>query len=108
MEPELFTGHRPRECGEHRTVGPHRAWCFDCGEWCYPDGDLACKGCRIPALEAGQPEPGRYSFTRAQLIDALTHLEVHVATSGPIAGKVLADSMADALIEALAATAEGT
>ena len=22
--------------GEHRTVGPHRAWCLDCGEWCYP------------------------------------------------------------------------
>lgn len=45
----------------------------------------------------------RYSFTRDELIDALTHLEVRVATSGPIAGKVLADSMADALIEALEA-----
>lgn len=23
-------------CGsEHRTVG-HRAWCYSCGEWCYP------------------------------------------------------------------------
>jgi hypothetical protein len=21
---------------EHRTVGGHRAWCHDCGEWCYP------------------------------------------------------------------------
>lgn len=21
---------------EHRTVGPHRAWCFECTEWCYP------------------------------------------------------------------------
>ena len=32
-----------RECGEHRTVGRLRAWCFDCVEWCYPaDG---CKGC---------------------------------------------------------------
>lgn len=31
-----FEGHLPRECGEHRTVGPHRAWCYDCGEWCYP------------------------------------------------------------------------
>ena len=42
-----------------------------------------------------------YSFTRAQLIDALACLEVRVATSGPIAGKILAESMADAIIEAL-------
>jgi hypothetical protein len=21
---------------EHRTVGPHRAWCYQDGEWCYP------------------------------------------------------------------------
>lgn len=31
-----FEGHAGRECGEHRTVGPVRAWCFECGEWCYP------------------------------------------------------------------------
>src|SRR5918997_82846 len=31
-----FEGHPDRLCGDHRTVGPHRAWCFDCGEWCYP------------------------------------------------------------------------
>jgi hypothetical protein len=49
--PEPFEGHQPRECGEHRTVGPHRAWCFDCREWCYPDEEMACKGCRIPMLE---------------------------------------------------------
>lgn len=30
---------------EHRTVGPHRAWCFQCGEWCYPD-DL-CARCEL-------------------------------------------------------------
>lgn len=42
-----------------------------------------------------------YSFTRTQLIDAIAGLEVHVATSGPAAGKVLAESMADAIIEAL-------
>lgn len=23
--------------GEHRTVGPIRAWCHDCREWCYPE-----------------------------------------------------------------------
>lgn len=32
-----FHGHSPRDCGEHRTVGSHRAWCHDCREWCYPD-----------------------------------------------------------------------
>ena len=42
-----------------------------------------------------------YAFTRGQLIEALTRLEAHVAVSGPAAGKILADSMADALIEAL-------
>jgi hypothetical protein len=30
----------------------HRAYCLDCREWCYPDEDMACKGCRIPVLEA--------------------------------------------------------
>ena len=29
---------------EHRTVGPHRAWCHDCREWCYPsDPCVRCK-----------------------------------------------------------------
>lgn len=43
-----FTGHEPRECGEHRTVGTHRAWCFDCGEWCYPKAP--CVRCEIATL----------------------------------------------------------
>lgn len=47
-----FHGHEPRECGEHRTVGFHRAWCFDCGEWCYPNPAWACKGCELPYLRA--------------------------------------------------------
>lgn len=41
-EPD-FEGHDDRRCGEHRTVGSHRAWCHDCGEWCYPES--ACPGC---------------------------------------------------------------
>jgi hypothetical protein len=49
---ENFVGRFPRECGEHRTVGPHRAWCFDCREWCYPlDG---CTGCKAAALGVGK------------------------------------------------------
>ncbi len=45
-----FLGHEPRECGEHRTVGPHRAWCFDCSEWCYPS--TPCVRCEIVDLRA--------------------------------------------------------
>jgi hypothetical protein len=42
-----FEGHDGRECGEHRTTG-HRAWCFECSEWCYPN--IPCRGCELPAL----------------------------------------------------------
>lgn len=45
-----FQGHVRRECGEHRTVGSHRAWCYDCSEWCYPD--VPCVRCERPMLEA--------------------------------------------------------
>jgi hypothetical protein len=43
-----FLGHDTAEAllkwHEHRTVGPHRAWCYDCREWCYPaDGCIRCK-----------------------------------------------------------------
>jgi hypothetical protein len=51
-----FFGHDGRECGEHRTVGSHRAWCFDCSEWCYPGIDAACKGCELPSLRAALDE----------------------------------------------------
>jgi hypothetical protein len=33
---------QPTAIGEHRTVGSHRAWCLDCGEWCYPDEWCDC------------------------------------------------------------------
>lgn len=55
-EPELpkvdWHGATLRECGEHRTVGPHRAWCFDCTEWCYSRPEAMCKGCRVAGYEA--------------------------------------------------------
>lgn len=49
-----FHGHQPRECGEHRTVGTHRAWCYQCQEWCYPSTSegLPCRGCELPMLRA--------------------------------------------------------
>ena len=52
VERPNFEGHEKRECGEHRTVGPHRAWCYDCTEWCYPRPEMACKGCMVPMLQA--------------------------------------------------------
>jgi hypothetical protein len=48
---DYWRGIEPRECGEHRTTG-HRAWCFDCSEWCYEAAP--CKGCQIPVLESGR------------------------------------------------------
>lgn len=62
-----FEGHQPRECDEHRTVGPHRAWCLSCTEWCYPNMEAACVGCQVPylkrrierALELLQSEDGQ-------------------------------------------------
>lgn len=45
-----FLGFTGRECGEHRTVGAHRAWCYDCGEWCYPS--TPCVRCELPTLRA--------------------------------------------------------
>jgi hypothetical protein len=46
----FFYGHANRECGEHRTVGAHRAWCYDCQEWCYPSSDGSCRGCTTAAV----------------------------------------------------------
>lgn len=46
-------------------------------------------------------EPRPYAFTRDELVDALTRLEVKVQLAGPIAGMVNAESMADCIIEAL-------
>lgn len=51
MSNEHFEGHEPRECGEHRTVGSHRAYCYDCHMWCYPRIEVACHGCRNPVIE---------------------------------------------------------
>lgn len=38
-----FQGHDPNEGCAHHTVGDHRAWCLDCGEWCYPT--MPCVRC---------------------------------------------------------------
>ena len=60
---------------------------------------------RIPlhdlALLAGHTGPGVYSFTRDRLVDVLARLEAIVSASGPEAGMINAESMADAIIGAL-------
>jgi hypothetical protein len=45
--------------------------------------------------------PREHTFTRDQLTDALTRLDVRVLISGPAAGLINAESMADCIIEAL-------
>jgi len=35
--------------GEHRTVGSHRAWCYECSEWCYRAEGMHCRHCEEPA-----------------------------------------------------------
>lgn len=50
MTEAFFEGHQPRDCGEHRTLGSVRAWCFDCGEYCYPGSP--CIRCEAPRLRA--------------------------------------------------------
>ena len=75
--------------------------------WRDPDGNLRSASgftSRWLAEEYGRDrEQGRrlHFFTRDQLTDALTHLDVRVALTGPIAGMINAESMADAIIEAL-------
>jgi len=44
----LFMGFSLADCGEHRTVGAHRAWCYQDTEWCYPSSP--CRGCELPTL----------------------------------------------------------
>lgn len=49
-----FHGWLDRNCGEHRTVGPIRAWCFDCGEWCYSHSrENGCHGCARTQTDGG-------------------------------------------------------
>ena len=46
-------------------------------------------------------KPRLHTFTRDELVDALTRMTAEVPVTGPAAGMVNAESMADAIIEAL-------
>jgi hypothetical protein len=52
-------------------------------------------------------DPAQSTFTRDELTDALTRLELRVQLTGPIAGMINAESMADAIVEALRLNAAG-
>jgi hypothetical protein len=43
------------DTSEHRTVGPHRAWCHADTEWCYPE-DLCwcCDQTKVPDRWRGE------------------------------------------------------
>ena len=85
-----FEGWTGRECGEHRTVGPHRAWCYQCTMWCYPDPEMACHGCELPMLrevvddlwgcigvtEIGQLQPETVSLAKANH-EMVAHVAAH-------------------------------
>lgn len=54
-----FEGHPGSDC-EHRTVGPHRAWCFHCNEWCSPNGPcVRCERIRFVVLDPDSDDDAR-------------------------------------------------
>ena len=69
----LFEGHDGRECGEHRTVGSHRAWCHDCTEWCYPE--IPCRGCKIPQLELALTEANELLEQTIEVLEGFLEIE---------------------------------
>ncbi len=74
-----FEGHQPRDCGEHRTLGSHRAWCYDCSQYCYPDA--GCNGCEIPALTADRDRARDIAVALEQQNAAA--LALHFPIGGP-------------------------
>ena len=91
-----------RDCGGKDAPHEHMTLTVD---GLQPAEALARLRASVPvAAISEQPPPHRYSFTRDELVDALTHLEAYPATAGP--GQrvfINAESMADAIIGALEA-----
>lgn len=78
---------------EHRTVGDYRAWCHDCGEWCYPSAPCGEPSCcsdlspadggvvwvRLPAEDVAfirgfDPDRDR-TASRADMVRVIEHLQ---------------------------------
>lgn len=94
----------PRGCWEHPGIlGYQHPECGFC--WHGKDG-LDVPGDRIEGPSCPRCHPqlpaGQVAFTRAQLVEALACLTVNIKTSGSAAGMVSAESMAAAIIAALA------
>lgn len=95
---------------EHRTVGDYRAWCYDCGEWCYPSapcGEPKC--CGESRWTADAPDPSfrdtlaealakAWKFPESALFDPkwIAHLRITGSTA----------EIVDALMPAIAAEVE--
>ena len=65
---------------EHRTVGSHRAWCFNDGEWCYPESELMCPCCHgVLGHEEVWFDPKVGPPERAILTDLIAELRANYA-----------------------------
>lgn len=96
----LFVGWQPRECGEHRTVGDYRAWCFPLpayrtvhawvAQWRGPASAQACARCGQPghdwSFDNRQPswpsEEGSYypDLSRYEALCRSCHIQKDTST----------------------------
>jgi hypothetical protein len=74
-QPPNWEGRPGRTCGDHRTVGEHRALCADHG-WCYPNDP--CSGCQtvmgwseVDALKATAVALEQENADLADLLDSI-------------------------------------
>lgn len=59
-----FDGHGGE--GDHRTLGPHRAWCSLCQEYCYPSAPCGEPKC---CAEVAEPRPSRVDLALTSRVD---------------------------------------
>ena len=65
----------PSVSERHHTVGPHRAWCLTCSEWCYPNDQMRCPCCQeARGLECLWVDPKVGPPERAILQDLIAEL----------------------------------
>lgn len=69
----LWEGIEGRDCGDHRTVGEHRAWCYDCGEWCY-SGVARCRGCAAPTVRSLLAAARKHASALNEVLERLTEV----------------------------------
>jgi len=63
-----FHGWFP-EINEHRTLGPHRASCSGCGQYCYPSSPCYCCGEPLYELRVAHLENIVASFDAGRRAD---------------------------------------